>query len=113
MDCKNYYVLPNKYVPHLDTLDAGDALGAPHGVSVVVGCSPHARHLLTPPEPGQGGQPRHPRPRHQLRVAAARPRGARARVVQDVLQAPGLARQHLRSVISVELEKQARRERTS
>ena len=71
---------------YLDTLDAGDALGAPHGVGVVVGGAPHAGHLLTPPQPGQGGQPR-----PQLRVAAARPRGARARVVEDVLQAPGLA----------------------
>ena len=84
---ENNEYLPKKYIakeglsPHLDTLDAGDALGASHGVGVVVGGAPHPRHLLAPPQPGQGGQPRHPRPRHQLRVAAPRPRGARARVV--------------------------------
>ena len=73
---------------YLDTLDAGDALGAPHGVGVGVGCAPHARHLLAPPQPRQrGDQARVPQPQ----VAAPRPRGAGARVVEDVLQAPGLA----------------------
>ena len=80
--------LGEQHNDYLDTLDAGDALGAPHGVGVGVGGAPHARHLLAPPQPRQrGDQARVPQPQ----VGAPRPRGAGARVVEDVLQAPGLA----------------------
>ena len=77
---------------YLDTLDAVDAPAAAHGVGVaaVLG-APHAGHLRAPPQPRQ----RHGGHGRGRRVGAAA--GARAARVQDVLQTPRLAAQHLRS----------------
>ena len=83
------------YPSHLDTLDAGHALGTPHGVSAVVTTvivlrSPHPRHLVTPPQAWQCCQSP---TMGQLVIA-----GAGAAVVQDMFQAARLAMlsQHVR-----------------